>query len=264
MGKAARKRGASLEKIRSNLSKVKNISIDYNPSPNSLPEQFHALSVTTPPTDSSEQSMDAEPTIFSPSHSNHHNAKAAKPPKPASYKRPPIKNNQQTQSGFLPKPKLHPTIKQQQDKNAHNASLYAVANNNPKVQNRLNALNQHQIQQQNKSNKINRHHSMSGVRQYSNGNKIELKNRTNVNNANYNHSLQPSAKLKTSNGHQSISKRHSFANTSSLQDIQRMRMAQKEEARKRQKMQMIETQKQIESMAKMNDDHKATETILEN
>ena len=160
-----KKRGASLEKIRTNLSKVKNIfshhhpssavsgaanqvSIDYNPSPDSMSTQFDKLSVTTPPTDASDQNMDNEPSIFSPSHHNHHHAKPTKPSKPQK----PTQQQQQIQSGYLPKPKLHPTIKQQQDKNAHNASLYAV-NNNPTVQSRINVINQHQLQQQNKSNK---------------------------------------------------------------------------------------------------------------
>ena len=165
--KPMKKRGASLEKIRTNLSKVKNIfshhpppsaasgsanqvSIDYNPSPDSMSTQFDKLSVTTPPTDASDQNMDNEPSIFSPSHHNHHHSKPTKPSKPSIPQKP--IPQQQIQSGYLPKPKLHPTIKQQQDKNAHNASLYAV-NNNPTVQSRINVINQHQLQQQNKSNK---------------------------------------------------------------------------------------------------------------
>lgn len=97
-------------------------------------------------------------------------------------------------------------------------------------------------------NRSQRHRSM-GVRQYStNGNGVGLKNRNNT-------------KITTNYTHSSKQRAKSIAHTARLQDIERLRQAQKEEARQRQKMQMIETQKQIEAQC---DDHKVSETIYEN
>merc|ERR1712129_497903 len=143
---------------------------------------------------------------------------------------------------------MGPTIKQQSAKNAHNASIYASAvTNNPTVQNRLNVLNQHQIQQQKQqgNNKSSYRHSMGGMAQYSNS-KQKHYQQTQHKNRNLLPSQQQNKQLK----------RRSIANTSAKtkQNIQKLRAAQKEQARQRQR-------------SINNDDCKqpaTPETILEN
>mmetsp|Transcript_2453 Transcript_2453/g.3970 ORF Transcript_2453/g.3970 Transcript_2453/m.3970 type:complete len:919 (+) Transcript_2453:93-2849(+) len=153
-------------------------------------------------------------------------------------------------SGYQPQ-------QQHQAAAVHNASLYAVQNN-PKVQNRLQALSNYSAQQS-QGAKTNFRRSMGDVmnqKPSDNSSRLGLKHRQ-FNNGKPLQSGLPAphhspnrgkndkaSQRRMVNASNIYAKRYSM--TASLKDIEQVRQQQKQEARERQRLEMIETQKQIE------------------
>eukprot|EP01084_Bolivina_argentea_P281119 480941_1 len=240
--KRSRARGTSLEKIK---YKVKNIfshkdnpnSTASPPSTTTITEQFSTLSTEVP----TESSTDMDPSIFSPTHTNHTATNNGDTNGTPSRNAPHVTGNAPN-TNYI---------------NHQNTSLYA-ANKNPMAQNRLQALNNYSkgpfrrsvgdlahLQQRKRKNT----HTLGlKTRQFNNGSMQQQEEQDEMNEE---ESKPRRQKQRQANGN-IYAKRYSMA---AIKDIEAARHRQKEEARAHSQREMIERQKEIEEMSddsKMN------------